>query len=198
MVRDAWSDAHQAATAKNLDAEVSAVRRRLWARRAAGLVLGAAAVGAAFFLLDHLLDPDARLWRFSGRWPSRSLLGLGAALTAVGLVRSSSGGSSSFVDPAGFLTRRDRTWLRTQIAESRPVAAERRAVVADTARRMVVEGRRLPLYLGFVVLYVDLVVLLATPAPTIALSATAAWMLVLTVRGAVWAHRARRWLAQQP
>lgn len=196
MARDPWSDAHQAATAETLDAEVSAVRRRLWVRRAAGLVLGAAAVGAAFFLLDDLLDPDARLWRFSALWPSRSLLGVGAVLMAVGVVRSSVGGSSSFVDPDDFLTRGDRTWLRTHIAKNGPVPAERRAVVADAAHRMVMEGRRLPLYLGFVVLYVDLIALAGTPSSVIACSALVAWMLVLTVRGAVWSRRARRWLAR--
>jgi hypothetical protein len=196
LVRDRWADAHQAATAKDLDAEVSAVRRRLWVRRAAGVALGAAALGAACFVLFELLDPDVRLWPYDARWPSPILLWLGVALTAVGVVWSSLGGSGSFIDPADFLTRGDRTWLRTQIAGNRPVAAERRAVAADTARRMVVEGRRLPLYVGFVVVYGNVVVLDATPSSVVLFTAALAWMLWLAVRGAVWAHRARRWLAR--
>lgn len=196
MVRDAWSDAHQAATAKDLDAEVSAFRRRLWVRRAAGIALAAAAIGVACFVLFELLDPDVRLWPYYAGWPSRSLLWVGVALTMVGVVWSSLGGSGSFIDPADFLTRGDRTWLRTQIAENRPVAAERRAVVTDTARRMVVEGRRLLQYVGFVVVYGNFVVLDATPSSVVLLSAAGTWMLWLAVRGAVWAHRARRWLAR--
>jgi hypothetical protein len=196
MVRDPWADAYQVATAKNLDAAVTAVRRRLWVRRTAGLVLAAAAIGAACFVLFELLDPDARLWPYYARWPSRRLLGLGLALTAVGVVWSSLGGSGSFVDPADFLPRGDRTWLRTQIAENRPVTAERRAVATAAARRMVVERRRLPLYVGFVVVYGNFVVLDGTPSSVILFSAAATWMLWLAVRGAVWAHRARRWLAR--
>jgi hypothetical protein len=194
-VRDPWSDAHQAATTEDLDAEVSAVRRRLWIRRAAGVALGIAALSAAWFVLLDPTDPDARLWPDDARWPSRSLLWVGVALAAVGVVWSSLGGYGSFIDPADFLTREDRTWLRTQIAENRPVATERRAGATDTARRMVVEGRRLPLYVGFVVVYGDFVVQDATLSSLILFSAGVAWMLWLAVRGAFWAHRARRWLA---
>lgn len=148
LARDPWADAHQVATAKDLDAEVTAVRRRLWARRAGGLALGVAALTAAYFLINRLIDPDApELWRVSALWPGFSLMGLGVVLTFVGAARTS-GASRPFVGPDAFLSRADRTWLHTQIAENRPVSVERHAVAAATARGMVAEGRYLPGYLG--------------------------------------------------
>jgi hypothetical protein len=196
LVRDPWSDAYQAATAENLDAEVSAVRRRLRVRRTAGLLLSVAAFSAAYILLDHLFDPDApELWRVSALWPSRSLIGLGCVLMVVGAVRTS-GANRPFVGPDDFLSRADRTWLRTQIAENRPVAAERHAVVTAAARRMVVEGRYLPGYLGLTALYVGFVVGAPILSLLVMFSGLTVWVWVRAARGAIWSRRARRWRAQ--
>jgi hypothetical protein len=196
LVRDSWSDAHQVATAENLDAEVSAVRRRLWVRRAAGLVLAIGAFAVAYTLLDHLIDPDTPdLWPVSALWPSYSLMGLSLVLMAVGAVRTS-GAHRPFVGPEAFLPRVDRTWLRTQVAENQSVAPERHTVVTAAARRMVAEGRYLPGYLGLTALYVGVIV--GSPSPSTLLTFSALTVLAWARAGheALWSHRARRWLAQ--
>jgi hypothetical protein len=198
LVRDPWSDAHQVATAKDLDAEVSAARRRVRVRRVAGLVLAVGAFAVAYMLLDHLIDPAAPdLWPVSALWPSYSLMGLGLVLTVVGAVRTS-GTDRPFVGPEAFLPRVDRIWLRTQVAENQPVAAERHTVVTAAARRMVAEGRYLPGYLGLTALYVGVIV--GSPSPSTLLTFSALTVLACARAGheALWAHRARRWLAGNP
>jgi hypothetical protein len=197
-VRDPWSDAWVVATQPFLGGDLVGVRRRLLLRRALGLVLGGAGVLGASFLINRLIDPDLDgLWStgLGVLWPSLVVAGLAFVLVIVGAARTS-GAARPFVAPDAFLTAPDRTWLRTQVAEGRPVPEERRAVVADAARRMVVEGRFIPTYLGLTMLYVAMILGGGSLGSLVLFSALSAWMLVLVVRGAVWSGRARRWLAQ--
>jgi len=196
MVRDTWTDAHQAATAATLDEHVSLVRRKLWIRRAAGFVLGAAAFVAVYQVLTRWIDSDARdLWEIRVLWPGYTLMGLGLALIVVGAARTS-GRPRPFVGPDAFLSRTDRRWLRTQIAENRPVPGERHAVVAAAARRLVVEGRYLPTYLGWTVMYVGMIMGGPIPSTVVTFSAFIMWLWARAVRDALWGRRARRWLAE--
>ncbi|HEY0240185.1 MAG TPA: hypothetical protein VGC37_16230 [Friedmanniella sp.] len=199
MTRDAWADAHQAATADVLDDDLAAVRRRLWLRRALVLVLVLAALLAAFWLIGFVIDPDdvSDVWPtpLPPRWVTFSLMALAMVLVIAGGIRSI-GSSQPFVAPDAFLSRTDRAWLRTQVAGGRPVPEERRAVVAQAARAMLAEGRRFPTNLGLVVLYLAIIVGGSSFGTLVTFSALIVVMLVRTVRGAVWSRRARRWLAQ--
>ena len=195
--RDAWTDAHVAATQAQLVGDLAAVRRTLFLHRALGLTVAVAALLAAFFLVNRLIDPDLDgLWSVSLHvlWGSFGLMGLGLVLVIVGAVRTA-GAARPFVPPDAFLRPTDRAWLRAQVAEGRPVPEARRAVVADAARRMVVEGRYVPTYLGLTVLYVGMIVSGASLGSLVMFSGLVAWMLVRIVRGAVWSARGRRWLA---
>ena len=198
MTRDTWSDAHVAATQELLEGDIAAVRRRLRVQSALGLVLAGVVLLGAFYLIEFVIDPDKHeLWAVSlqALHASLGLMGLGFVLVIVGAIRTS-GAGRPFVGPDAFLTRTDRAWLRTQIAEGRPVPDERREVVADSARLMVVEGRYIPTYLGFVVLYIGMLVGGPSLASLVVSSVLIVWMLVRVVRGTVWSRRARRWLAQ--
>ncbi|MGI3782183.1 MAG: hypothetical protein ACRYG2_15585 [Janthinobacterium lividum] len=200
LTRDAWADATMVATQEVVDDDVAAVRRRLRLRHALVLVLELVAVLAALALVDHFIDPSSdALWavprrtRYSGSY----LVGVAAALMIIGTVRRG-GSGRRFLDPADFLTRADRSWLRTQIAEQRAVPQERRAVVSDTARRMVGEGRYTPAYLGWILLCVGTTVSAPLPGPLITFSALVVLTSVRGVRDLVRSRRARRWLALNP
>lgn len=197
ITRDPWSDAHQIATKKEVDRGLAAVRRRLWLRRALRLTLGIAVLLGVFWTIDFVLDPDAdEVWdlRLRTLYATFGLMGLGLVLMIVGAVRTS-GAARPFVASDAFLSRADRTWLRRQITEGRSVPEDRRAVVADAARGMVVEGRSVATYLGLAVLYLGMILGGMRWGSLIMFSVLVVWMLVRAVRGVVWSRRARRWLA---
>ena len=196
--RDAWTDAHVAATQAQLAGDLAALRRRLLLRRTLGLILGAAAVLGGSFLVNRLIDPNIDgLWSvgLGVLWPSLVLMGLAFVLVIVGAARTS-GAARPFVAPEAFLTASNRAWLRTHVAEGQPVPEERRAVVADAARRMVTEGRFIPTYVGLTLLYVAVVLGGGSLGSLVLFIALSVWMLVSIVRGAMWSRRARRWLVR--
>ncbi|GAA3568516.1 hypothetical protein GCM10022197_25940 [Microlunatus spumicola] len=198
VARDAWADARAVAMKQLLVGDLAARRRRLFLRRALGFCLGGAAVLGTFFLINPLLDPDLDgLWSVSlpVLWGSFALMGVALVLVIVGAVRTA-GAARPFVTPDAFLSASDRSWLRSQVAEGRPVPEERRAVVADAARQMMVEGRYVPTYLGLTLLYVGLIVSGASLGSLVLFVGLITWMLVRIVRGTVRARGARRWLAQ--
>lgn len=200
ITRDAWSDAHQAATAEVLGRDVATVRRRIWLRRALGIVLGAGILGAGLMVLDLVVDDSfvEPLWAVPAavRHAGLGLAVAGLVLMLVGNARASSQGvSRPFVGPDDFLSRADRAWLRVQIAEGRPVPAERHAVVTAAARQMVGEALFPSPDLGLALLFVGMIIgspYVGTVAP---FSVFTACVLLRALRAAVWARRAQRWLA---
>ena len=195
--RATWSAAYQVATAEDLDAEVSAVRRTLRVRRALGLVLSLVALLVPFTVVQHLVDPDLdELWTVPRQVlrGGYGLVGVGFALTIIGNVRTT-GAGRTFVEPVDLLSRTGRAWLRAQVREGRLVPVERRAVVGDAAHRMLLVSRYTPTYLGQALLFVGGIILLPFPTLLIAFPALAVWSLVRVVRRLVWSSRARRWLA---
>ncbi len=200
MTRDAWSDAHVAATQEFLEGDLVAVRRRIWLRGALRIVLGIAVVGTAVSLLDRVVDPFTDdLW---SQPASVSHAGLGLAVVGfvvliLGNVRASASGvKRPFVGPDDFLSRADRTWLRAQVAEDRPVPDERHAVAAAVARRMVAESLFPQPDLGLALFFIGMGVASASAGIAVPFAVFAVWVLVRMVRAAIWGHRARRWLAQ--
>lgn len=184
------------ATQEVLDDDVARVRRRIWVRRALGVVLGCLAVGACIFVVDLLAGSntyDLVPAQLHPLWAIYSLLGLAFLLVIVGGARSS---GTSFVGADDLLSRTDRAWLRTQITRANPVPDERRAVVSDAARRMIAEGGSIPKYVGLGVMFAVSIINVPTAASLVTFSALLAWTLAQVAQAAVWSRRARRWLAQ--
>ncbi|GAB2591211.1 hypothetical protein [Microlunatus antarcticus] len=198
ITRDPWADAGAVATQTVLDDELAAVRRRVGLRHALVTALELGAVVAASALVNHLVDPRSDpLWTVPRQTmhAASGLEGVGFVLVFVGLARRG-GAGRRFIDATNFLPRSERRWLRTQITEQRPVPEERRVVVADTARRMVAEGRFTPGYLGWLLISVGTIIDGPAPASLVLFSALALVVSVHGVRELVCGRRARRWLRQ--
>ncbi len=197
-VRDPWEDARLVATQDVLDPEVARVHRGVWLRRAGTLALTTGVLAVAVILATTRVESTyENLWRVSldELRAGFGLAGVGLVLMVVGAIRTT-GARRRFVGPDALLPRSDRAWLRTQVAEDRHVPDERRTVVTDAARRMVVEGRGIPTDVGLALLYVGLSV--ANPSPTmlVVFAGLTVFVIVRAVRSAVWSHRGKRWLAQ--
>lgn len=199
VVRDAWSDAHAAATQAVLDRDAAAVHRRVWVKRAVTLVVGLLVLLGAYAVLDAALGHSTdTLWDPSLHviWAGFGLAGVGLLLMVAGSLRVAGlWKDRTFVGPDAFLSRADRRWVRARIAGVDAVPDERRDVVAAVARRMIAESRYGPGYGGLICLYVGMLVAAPMPTLVVGFAALTAWSLVRIVRNAVWARRARRWLA---
>ena len=111
LVRDPWSDARRAATQEVLDADVAALRRRLWLRRLAAIVIGCLAVGLGPLLAVRWTGSDSETGgqplAGGSPWFGLGIVVLGFLLMLVASVRSAhaGAGSNAFVTPDAFLTR---------------------------------------------------------------------------------------------
>ena len=143
---DPWADAWQVATEQVLDRRLVAVRRRIWFREAMVLVAGCAVLAVGLLWLRPPTPASQPLWTAS---PLLVHGGVGSCVVGVALmlvanVRSSTKGlDRSLVGPDAHLPRSERAWVRQQVAQGRPVPAERRRVVIALARRA---RRRLALH----------------------------------------------------
>jgi len=199
---DPWADAWQVASEGVLDPRLAAVRRRIWLREAAVLVVGGAALLAVTFGLTLWLTPDFDpLWqvRLPVVWGGFGLAGAGLVLMLVANVRSSVKRlDRSLVGPDAYLPPSERDWVREQIRQGHRVPAERRLVVIALAQRMRAEGVAALSYAGLLCLYVGTGVALPLLMTVVVFAGLAVWMVVRIVRALVWSGRARRWLALHP